>query len=204
MLCVGLTGNIGSGKSTIAGVWESLGARVIDADRIARDVLVPGSHALDKVLETFGKDVLDEGGELDRNKLAGRVFGDPEAVTSLNEIVHPPVIRRIQEIINSDPGKNTIYVVEAALIIESGRKKDYDVIVVVDSDLESCVERVMKARAMTREEVLRIAGSQMDREKKRSEADIIIDNSGSLDALRREAIHVYHKLIKIEEESRTR
>jgi len=120
---VGLTGNIGSGKSTVARVWADMGARVVDADLIAREVLEPGTETSARVVEVFGNKVLDGKGSLDRKKLADRVFKDPEALAALNEIVHPPVIQRIKALMKSEPpGASGIFVVEAALILECVRE----------------------------------------------------------------------------------
>jgi len=199
---VGLTGNIGSGKSTVARVWADLGARVVDADLIAREVLEPGTVTSARVVEVFGNKVLDGNGSIDRKKLADRVFKDPEALTALNEIVHPQVIHRIKELMKSElPGGGGVFVVEAALILECGREKDYDCIVVVDAGLEQCVDRVVSERGLERQQVERIARSQMSRESKMARADIVINNDGSLDALEAEAARIFGELKKKAEEA---
>jgi dephospho-CoA kinase len=199
MLRVGLTGNIGSGKSTVARVWESMGARVLSADAIAKDLLAPGSALLGKVVRAFGEGILDSEGALDRKRLAGVVFRDGRALAALDAIVHPAVIRRIREIIEKDDaGSATIYVVEAALIIECGRETDYDVIVVVESDRAECVERVMRERGLAREDVERIARAQMAPEEKRKKAQIVIENDGSIEDLVEKARRVFEELIRME------
>ena len=198
MIRVGLTGNIGSGKTTVAKVWADMGARIIDADVLAKEVLEPGSKASARVVEVFGKRVLDGGGSLDRKKLAECVFNDPDALSTLNEIVHPTVISRIETLMkNESPGGCRIFVVEAALTLECGREKDYDVIVVVDAPLEKCVERVVAERGLERTLVGRIAKSQMKPDAKKAKADFVIKNDGDLNALKDEAARVFGELEKI-------
>ncbi|MFQ6103996.1 MAG: dephospho-CoA kinase [Candidatus Glassbacteria bacterium] len=204
MLRVGLTGNIGSGKSTVARIWADLGACIIDADIIAREVLTPGSITHEKVVYVFGEEIFDESGMLDRKRLADIVFNDPQKLATLNELVHPPVIKRIQDIMEKYSSESgLICVVEAALILECGREADYDLIVVVDADPRECVKRVMEERDLTREEVERVFGSQMSASEKKVKADFIIHNNGSLEELRLEAISVYESMKKLEEKSRT-
>jgi len=195
---VGLTGNIGSGKTTVAKVWADMGAKIIDADVIAKEVLEPDSEASRRVVEVFGKGVLDGGGSLDRKKLAERVFNNPDALSTLNEIVHPAVISRIETLMkNEPPGGRSIFVVEAALILECGREKDYDIIVVVDAALEKCVERVIAERGLDRTLAGRIAKSQMKPDSKKERADFVINNDGDLNDLRAEAARVFRELDKL-------
>lgn len=199
MLRVGLTGNIGSGKSTVAKVWEEMGAVVLSADGIAKELLSPGSELLEEIVRAFGEDILDSEGALDRRKLADIVFKNSEALAALDAIVHPAVIRSIQETIEREgPGSRTIYVVEAALIIECAREAEYDVIILVDARPEKCLEWVMKQRGQSREEVERIASSQMAPEEKRKRADIVIENDGSIEDLKKEARRVFDVLLRME------
>jgi dephospho-CoA kinase len=200
MLRVGLTGNVGCGKSTVARVWEGRGAGIVDADRVTRELLVPGSAVFEQVVRAFGRRVLAEDGSLDRRKLAGIVFDDGDALSELNGIVHPPTVRRIQQLMEEagSAGKD-IFVVEAALIIEVGRRDDYDVIVLVHADPVRCVERVVESRSLERAEVVRILDSQMASERKKAHADIVIDNDGSLAELRAKAEEVYRKLESMKE-----
>ncbi len=201
MLKVGLTGNIGCGKSTVARVWETLGARTVDADRVTRELLVPGSPVLDQVVRVFGRRILAGDGSLDRGKLADIVFSDKEALSTLNGIVHPPTIDRIRRLMEESRARGDgIFAVEAALIIEVGRRDDYDVIVLVHADPEQCVERVMDSRGLERGDVLRILDSQMDSELKKEHADIVIENDGSIADLEEKAKKAYRQLQRMEEE----
>lgn len=199
MLSVGLTGNIGCGKSTVAQVWKDLGARIIDADQVTRELLEPGSPVLDQVVWAFGEHILGGDGTLDRKKLADIVFSDESALSTLNSIVHPPTIRRIRRIIEENPPSGAgIVAVEAALIIECGRENDYDVIVLVHAQRDRCVEWVMKSRGLTRDAVLRITGSQMDSARKKVHADMVIENDGTLDELEAKAEMTFRELQRME------
>ena len=190
MLKVGLTGAIGSGKSTVAKMFASLGAHVADADTMARELLQPGQSVYEEVVRRFGRDILHSDGTIDRRKLADAAFGTPEQpgsrVQELNSIVHPAVGRAqekwMADIGNVDPG--AVVVVEAALIFEAGLRGQFDRIVVVTCPFEARVRRWMARNGVdevsARRELERRMAAQWPEEKKIAAADYVIDNSGSV------------------------
>jgi dephospho-CoA kinase len=185
MLKVGLTGGIGSGKSEVSRRLASYGALIIDADQAAREVVEPGTPGLAQVVDAFGTDVLASDGTLDRPRLAEIVFGDDALRAKLNAIIHPLVRDRIREL---EAGAETgAVVVEAVpLIAENGMAGLYDLVVVVDVSPRIQEDRLVRDRGMTREQVAARVAAQASREDRLAIADIVLDNSGSLDELDRE------------------
>jgi dephospho-CoA kinase len=185
MLKVGLTGGIGSGKSEVSRRLASYGALIIDADQVAREVVEPGTPGLAQVVDAFGTDVLASDGTLDRPRLAEIVFGDDALRAKLNAIIHPLVRDRIREL---EAGAETgAVVVEAVpLIAENGMAGLYDLVVVVDVSPRIQEDRLVRDRGMTREQVAARVAAQASREDRLAIADIVLDNSGSLDELDRE------------------
>ncbi|MEJ7764207.1 MAG: dephospho-CoA kinase [Acidimicrobiales bacterium] len=192
MVVVGLTGGIGSGKSTVARLLAELGAVVIDADVVAREVTAPGGPAHDQVLERFGPRVLRGDGSIDRPALAALVFDDPAARHDLNRIVHPAVgaevlgrLTLIAAAAAADP--EAIVVLDIPLLAEVGRES-YPVagVIVVDAPVEVAVARLVAGRGFTEDEARARAAAQATREQRRVIADLVIDNSGELDHLRAE------------------
>lgn len=184
MVIVGLTGNIGSGKSTVLHRLARLGAEVIDADHVSRDVVAPGSPGLEKIVKGFGPGVIDENGELDRAKMAAIVFEDPEARVMLEAIVHPEVIRVVGRLISEyreGRGRAPVLVVEAPLLIESGMHGMMDEVWLVTVSPETQVRRVVARSGISGEEVMQRIKVQMPQEEKRKYAHRVIDNSGSID-----------------------
>jgi dephospho-CoA kinase len=194
---VGLTGGIGSGKSTVAGLLAERGAEVIDADAIAREVLEPGTEGLAEVVERFGEDVLDREGRLVRERLAAIVFDDADAREDLNAIVHPRVRQRIAERlaeIADDPGtgEDQIVVLDVPLLAEGGASTDgYAVVIVVTAPEDVRVERLVRDRDMDPGDVRARAAAQASDEERRRIATHVIDNSGDLEALEREVEQVH-------------
>ncbi|MEY9212896.1 dephospho-CoA kinase [Thermobifida halotolerans] len=178
MLKVGLTGGIGSGKSSVARRLAERGALVIDADAIAREVVEPGTPALAEIVAEFGEQVLTPDGALDRPRLGETVFADEAKLARLNAIVHPRVGERTREL-TERAGEGTIVVYDVPLLVENGLADLYDVVVVVDTPVETQVERVVANRGMPEEQVRARIRAQADREERRSVADIVVDNSGS-------------------------
>ncbi len=182
MRVIGLTGNIGSGKSTVSRRLKELGAVVIDTDRIARDVVTPGTPGLDQIVKTFGSDVLMPGGELDRAKMGDMVFKDPAARSKLEAIVHPlinqEVVKRIDEY---KSGKNNALamVVEVPLLIESGMHRLMDEIWLVTVNPEIQLNRILSRDRLSPEQARRRMNSQMPQEQKIKFATKIIENSGT-------------------------
>ncbi len=181
VLRIGLTGGIGSGKSTVAALLAARGAVVVDADRIAREVLDPGTPGLAAVVGAFGPGVLTADGALDRGALASVVFSDPEARARLDGIVHPLVRARAQEVVAQAP-PDAVVVQDVPLLVETGQAGQYDVVVVVEADLETRVARLLLRGLGEDDARARIAAQATD-EQRRAVADVVLDNSGSPDAL---------------------
>ncbi len=196
MVLVGLTGGIASGKSTVTRVFRSLGACVIDADELAREVVRPGTPAWDEVVSYFGEGVLMEDGSIDRSLLANIVFDDPEKRKVLNSIVHPRVFaeaeRRRKEIEEKDPV--AVVVFDAALLIESGAHKKMDRIIVVYTDEETQVRRLMERDRIDRESAIKRIRSQMPLIEKKGYADYIVDGAMSVEELEQEIERIYKEL----------
>lgn len=199
MLRVGLTGGIASGKSTVARIFRELGAHVIDADRIAREVVPPGSQALARIVRAFGGEMLRADGTLDRAALGAVVFADAGKRRVLEGILHPLILdeidRRVDELERSDPG--AMVVVEAALILELGRQGEYDSLVVVWADEEQQRRRLMRRDNLSAEEVDRRLAAQMPLAEKRGRAQFVVDNSGDPAACRKDAERVYGELRRL-------
>ncbi len=181
MLRVGLTGGLASGKSFVGHTLADLGCRLIQADELGHQVLLPGAEAYSEVLHEFGSGILDPDGFINRKKLGEVVFGDPELLEKLSKIVHPLVgarqKRMIEEIVQADP--KAIIVVEAAILVETGSYKKCDRLIVAVCSDEQQMERAMRRGAYTREEVLARLSSQLPLEEKLKLADYVIDTSGT-------------------------
>ncbi|GJL78253.1 MAG: dephospho-CoA kinase [Nitrospinaceae bacterium] len=182
-LIVGLTGSIGSGKTTAASMLKDLGAFIIDADLLCRKLVLPNRPAWEEIVETFGKTILMEDQNIDRAKLADVVFNDKEKKTLLENILHPKVIeeemRLCRQILNEHP--HALIVIDAALLIESGNYKKVDKVIVVTCDQETLVRRAMERSSLTREEAQLRIQNQMPQEEKVKKADFILENNGSRD-----------------------
>lgn len=178
MLRVGLTGGIGSGKSTVVARLAELGAWIIDSDRIAREVVEPGTEGLRAVVETFGKDILTTEGTLDRPALAARVFGDADARRRLSSIVHPLVGRRSAELLAAAPS-DAIVVQDVPLLVEAGLAASFPLVVVVHADLEVRLRRLVEQRGMAEGDVRGRIAAQATDEQRRAAADVWLDNSGT-------------------------
>jgi dephospho-CoA kinase len=193
VLRVGLTGGIGAGKSEVSRRLAAQGAVVIDADAIAREVVEPGTDGLAEVVEAFGPEVLRPDGGLDRPKVGEVVFADPERRGRLNAIIHPLVGARMAEL-EREAGPGAIVVHDVPLIAEGGRADAYDVVVVVDAPARVQAERLVRSRGMTREQARARMAAQASREQRLAIADIVIDNSGSLAELDRQAGDLWAEL----------
>ncbi|HEY4019745.1 MAG TPA: dephospho-CoA kinase [Pseudonocardiaceae bacterium] len=180
MLRVGLTGGIGSGKSTVSGRLAEHGATIIDADRIAREVVEPGSVGLAKVIDAFGTGVLGPDGALDRAALATVVFADDAARQKLNGIVHPLIGTRTAEQTSAAP-KDAVLVHDVPLLVENGLAPMYHLVVVVDAPVSERIARLVHGRGMTEEQVRARIAAQADETARRAVADVWLDNGGSPD-----------------------
>ncbi|MBL0802580.1 dephospho-CoA kinase [Streptomyces albidoflavus] len=193
MLIVGLTGGIGAGKSEVSRLLVEHGAHLVDADRIAREVVEPGTPGLAAVAEAFGESVLAADGSLDRPRLGEIVFADPERRAVLNGIVHPLVGARSAELQSQAP-EDGVVVHDVPLLTENGLAELYDLVIVVDVEPQTQVERLVRARGMSEEEARARMAAQAGREERLAVADIVIDNEVSLDALRGRVAEVWAEL----------
>ncbi|MFP4614420.1 MAG: dephospho-CoA kinase [Thiohalorhabdus sp.] len=180
MLLVGLTGGIGSGKSSVSRVFAELGAHVLDADRLAREMLLPGSEALEEVTSALGRDLLTGEGALDRARLADRVFADDEARSTLEAILHPRInaLARSRAEALGEQFPEAVVLYDAALLLESGAQEMVDRVAVVDVDPEVQVQRAVARGDREAEQVRAIMDAQWPRERRLRYADDRIDNNG--------------------------
>lgn len=181
---VGLTGGIGSGKSTVSSLLAEKGAVVIDADRIVHEVQAPGGAAYQPIIDRFSPEIVLPDGALDRKKLASIVFSDPEALADLNKVTHPLVGQEIADRMAAEVDTDHVVILDVPLLVESGRS-DMAGMIVVDCPIDVAVARAV-ARGMDEADVRRRIAAQASREDRLAKADFVVDNSGSLDDLRRE------------------
>jgi len=196
MLRVGLTGSIAVGKSYVASVFAELGCRVLDADQTAREVVLPGSPGLESIAKAFGAEMLHPDGTLNRPQLGALVFANEAKRQQLNQLLHPFIIARQDEILREweqeDP--QGIGIVDAALMIESGGYRRFDKLIVVHCRPEVQLERLMLRNGLTRDEAQRRISSQMPQEEKQKFADFLIDTSDGFELARQRTIEVYEQL----------
>ena len=185
---VGLTGGIASGKSTVSGMFRKLGVPVIDADMIAREVVAPGSRALEAIVDAFGEEILTEEKSLNRARLGEIVFSDPTKKKVLEGILHPEIIaeqdRRLKDL--EREGRTPVAIVDAAVMIESGSWKRFDSLVVVDCEESQQISRLRLRNGMNEDEAARRVDAQMPLSEKVKYADHVIDNRGSIDDTRKQ------------------
>ncbi|MDQ3210424.1 MAG: dephospho-CoA kinase [Actinomycetota bacterium] len=193
MLLVGLTGGIGSGKSTVARMLERRGAVVLDADRLARDVVEPGTPGFDAVVARFGDAVVAPGGSLDRASLASIVFADNEARAELEAIVHPEVRRAIAEGVAARADTDDVVVVDSPLLIETGAHEGFPVVIVVTASAENRIAR-LSARGMAKSDAQARMAAQMPLEAKAAHADVLLDNDGDEAGLERQVDRLWADL----------
>jgi dephospho-CoA kinase len=195
MYAVGLSGGIGSGKSTVADLLVENGAVLIDADQVARDIVEPGRPVLAALVERFGPTILDAEGRLDRLALAQVTFGDPEALAALNALTHPAIGLEMIELRAKQEHNDVIVVFAVPLLREEHRAMlHFDIIVVVDCPTELALERLVGHRGMDRQDAERRIAAQMSRDDRKALADRVIDNSGDLAALERETAELWEWL----------
>ncbi|MFJ9816349.1 dephospho-CoA kinase [Streptomyces sp. NPDC101151] len=195
MLKVGLTGGIGAGKSEVSRLLVERGAVLIDADRIAREVVAPGTPGLAAVVEAFGDGVLAADGSLDRPGLGSIVFADPEKLALLNSIVHPLVGTRSREL-ESAAAEDAVVIHDVPLLTENGLAPLYDLVIVVDASPETQLDRLVGLRGTTEEDARARMAAQATREQRRKIADIVIDNDVPLEALRERVAEVWDDLLR--------
>ncbi|MGP2437722.1 dephospho-CoA kinase [Streptomyces sp. JW3] len=193
MLKVGLTGGIGAGKSEVSRLLVECGAVLIDSDRIAREVVEPGTEGLAAVVDAFGADVLTADGGLDRPKLGSIVFADRDRLGVLNSIVHPLVRARSEELERA-AARDAVVVHDVPLLTENGLAPLYDLVIVVDADPATQLDRLVRLRGMTEPDARARMAAQATRAQRRAVADIVIDNDVPLDDLRRRVEDVWAEL----------
>ncbi|WP_230196225.1 dephospho-CoA kinase [Streptomyces sp. NBC_00080] len=193
MLTVGLTGGIGAGKSEVSRLLVECGAVLIDADRIAREVVAPGTPGLAAVVDAFGTDILAPDGSLDRPRLGSVVFADPAKLAILNSIVHPLVGARSRELEAAAP-EDAVVVHDVPLLTENALGSLYDVVVVVDVPPETQLDRLVRFRGMTQKDARARMAAQATRDERREIADIVIDNDVPLAELHRRVKDVWADL----------
>jgi dephospho-CoA kinase len=191
MLQVGLTGGIGAGKSTVARRLAELGATVVDSDRIAREVVEPGTDGLKEIVAAFGPEVLAEDGSLNRPALAAKVFGNDANRAALNSIVHPRVRDRAVELTAKAP-VDGIVVQDIPLLVENGMAPAFHLVVVVDADVELRVRRLTTSRGMDEQDVRARIAAQASEEQRREAADVWLDNGGTEDDIRAAVDDLWH------------
>jgi dephospho-CoA kinase len=190
---VGLTGGVASGKSTVSAILDELGAVIIDADALAREVVAPGTDGLREVVEAFGRDVLTEDGALDRPAMGTIVFADAEKRRVLEGIIHPRVRERGAEI-EASAGPDDVVVHDIPLLAETGQAEGFDAVIVVDVPTQTQVERMVDLRGMTREDAEARVAAQATREERLKIATHVVDNTGTVEDLRRRVTEVYREL----------
>lgn len=198
MLVVGLTGGIGSGKSTVAALLADKGAVVVDADRLAREVVAPGTPGFAAVVGRFGPAVVAADGALDRRALADMVFGDPAALADLNGIVHPAVRAAIDaRLVELRASGQDVVVLEIPLLVESGRTYGAAAVIVVDLPEDVAVRRLVEGRGMDEADARRRIAAQISRAARLAAADLVIDNSGSRAELERQVDEAWDELLRL-------
>jgi dephospho-CoA kinase len=196
MQLIGLTGGIASGKSVVAARLAERGAVVVDADRIAREVVEPGTPALARIATEFGGGVIASDGSLDRAALGALIFSSPEKRAALNAITHPAVSDRSHELFEAaaaaDPEAVVVY--DVPLLVDSGRVDEFDLVVVVNANTATRVDRMIQLRGMTRDEALHRINSQATDTERLSIADVVIDSNGTLDETLAQADALWERL----------
>jgi dephospho-CoA kinase len=194
-LVIGLTGGIGSGKSTVTGIFQQLGIPVIDADVIAHAMVAPGQPALEEIIEVFGPDSVDADGVLDRNHLRKVIFSDPAQRHRLEAILHPKIRREIIALTTDIQAPYCIVVIP--LLLETDQRDLVDRILVIDTEVDKQIARVESRNGLPRHEITAIIAAQVNRNSRLAAADEVINNDGSLDELAIQVRAQHEKYLKI-------
>jgi dephospho-CoA kinase len=191
MRVLGLTGGIGSGKSVVDAIFAQLGAELIDADALAREVVEPGQPALEEIVTTFGGEMLLPDGRLDRARLGSLIFGDAAARARLNAITHPRIRQRMSEEVAARAGRPGVLVLDIPLLLENSRTGDIEKVIVVWVDRATQLQRLMQRDRLTAEQANQRIAAQMSLDEKRRRADYVIDNSGTEARTRQQVESIY-------------
>lgn len=198
MKVIGLTGGIAAGGTLVAGMFRDLGAVIIEADRVAREVVAPGTDAYRRIVEAFGPEVVLPDGPLDRRRLGAIVFQDPAARRRLNAITHPEIRRRIREQVDQVAARHpdAVVIVDVPLLLDTAGPDVFalDRVIVVQATPEQQVSRLMARDALSREEALRRLAAQRPVAAKAAEADWVIDNTGTIEETRRQVRSLWERL----------
>ncbi len=198
-MIVGLTGGIATGKSTVSAIFKDAGAVIIDADRIAHDAVKKGTAAWQEIVDHFGQSILQPDGELDRDRLGDIVFNDQQKKQQLNSIVHPAVFKNMAEQVEQateDTPVDGVIILDVPLLIEAGMQNMVSDVILVYTSKEIQLKRLMKRNSLSETDAMARIRSQMPIEEKKKEADIIIDNSFSIDKTKERTLEVYRNLKK--------
>ena len=193
MKVLGLTGGIGSGKSMVLSMFANLGAEVIDADQLAREVVEPGQPALEEIATAFGRDMLMPDGRLDRGKLARIIFADPVARARLNAITHPRIRERMATEMALRGSRPGLLIVDIPLLYENDRSDTVESVIVVWVDAKTQLRRLTERDGLTPDEARQRIAAQMPLDEKRARADLVVDNSGSREKTRRQVEAIYRR-----------
>jgi len=200
-LIIGLTGGIVSGKSTVAKMFQKLGAKIIDADRIGHEVILPNKPAWRKLIKSFGKSILKEDLTIDRKKLGNLVFNDKKLLKKLNEITHPEIKEIIIKEINKFKDDNRLYnkimIIDAPLIYEASMDYLMEKIILVQLNEKEQIKRLAIRNIFTREESLKRINSQIPNKEKTEKADYIINNNNSVEKTKEQVIKIWQEIIKL-------
>ena len=200
-LIIGLTGGIVSGKSTVAKMFQKLGAKIIDADRIGHEVILPNKPAWRKLIKSFGKGILKEDLTIDRKKLGNLVFNDKKLLKKLNEITHPEIKEIIIKEINKFKDDNCLYnkimIIDAPLIYEASMDYLMEKIILVQLNEKEQIKRLAVRNIFTREESLKRINSQIPNKEKTEKADYIINNNNSVEKTKEQVIKIWQEIIKL-------
>jgi len=194
---LGLTGGIGSGKSMVLSMFANLGAEVIDADQLAREVVEPGQPALEEIATAFGRDMLMPDGRLDRGKLARIIFADPVARARLNAITHPRIQERMATEMALRGSRPGLLIVDIPLLYENDRSDTVESVIVVWVDAKTQLRRLTERDGLTPDEARQRIAAQMPLDEKRARADLVVDNSGSRENTRRQVEVIYRRFAPI-------
>ena len=196
MLKIGLTGGIGTGKSSVTEAFQSLGAAVINADLLGHDAYLPGTIGFEEVVTEFGQEIVGSDGQIDRKKLGPIVFSDSSKMDRLNEIMHPLIRDLIDErLVSLESTQNKVAVVEAAILIEAGWKSLFDEVWVVISDREEVINRLGVRNGLSREDAVKRIDSQMSNNERIEHGDVVVENTGSMEDLQTRVNSLWSKRI---------